>query len=104
MPSADSYPLVPARYGLPIGSKSAGTIPVDHIAMKKPATPISIAAQDPIRTVEAAPVWVATLPATVLVVCDGMTSEPLKAEMEVELVITVGAAATVVLKTMLPEV
>jgi len=72
--------------------------------MKKPATPINMAAQDPIRTVEAAPVCVGTPPATVLVVGDGITRDPLSPETEGELVTTVGTAAIVVLKTMLPDV
>ena len=51
-----SYSLVPARYSLSIVSRSVRIDTVDYIVMKKPATPINMAAQDPIRTVEAAPV------------------------------------------------
>jgi len=98
------HPLDPARYSLRIVSKSIGINGSNHIVMKKPATPINMAAQDPMRTVEAAPVWVAELPATVLVVGDGMAKEPLKAETEAVLVILVGVTATVVLETVLPDV
>lgn len=99
-----SHFLVPARYSLSIVSRSGRVDQVDYIAMKKPATPINMAAHDPMRTVEAAPVWVAMLPAAVLVVADGMTREPVRAGTEAELVMLVGVTATVVLKTMLPDV
>jgi len=99
-----SHSLDPARCSLPIVPRKIRIGEVDYSVMKKPATPINIAAQDPTRTVEAAPVWVAMLPATVLVVGDGMTREPLKAGTEAALVMPVGATATVVLKTVLSEV
>jgi len=51
-----SYHPVPARYSLSVVSRSVRSDEVDYIVMKKPATPINMAAQDPIRTVEAAPV------------------------------------------------
>ncbi|MCJ1403154.1 hypothetical protein MMC11_006377 [Xylographa trunciseda] len=85
--------LDPARYSLPIVSESIGINESNHIVMKKPATPINMAAQDPIRTVEAEPVWVAELPATVLVVGDGIAKEPLKAETEAVLVMPVDGDA-----------